>query len=338
MHLSGAVPHVTLTNSHMISVPDFREKQIVFLNAMSYDRPELSFRNENILVTGGGRTIDKVPLHRLLAVFIVGETTLTSKLIQKCMKNGASLFLLKRNLETYAAIGAYAEGNYLLRQKQYAESSERHLEVAKRIVENKLANHMALLRSIGQNIVVAQTRAAYKKTMREKIRSADNLASLRGLEGVMSKDFFSAYFGSIGWYRRVPRGKVDENNILLDMGYSFLFNFVDSLLRVYGFDTYKGVYHQLFYQRKSLSCDIMEPFRCIVERALYKTHTLGQFDEKDFSVRKGAYSLNYVANNKYARIFLREIMRYKEDVHAYVRAYYYLALNGEGEMEKFVIR
>lgn len=322
----------------MISNPDFREKQIVFLNTMSYDRPELSFRNENILVTGGGRTIDKVPLHRLLGVFVVGDTTFTSKLIQKCMSNGASLFLLKRNLATYATVGAYAEGNYLLRQKQYAATETEHLAIAKAIVENKLANHMALLRSIGQEVVTDRTRAAYRKDMREKIRLTDNLASLRGIEGVMSKDFFSAYFGKIGWYKRIPRGKVDENNILLDMGYSFLFNFVDSLLRLYGFDTYKGVYHQLFYQRKSLSCDIMEPFRCIVERALYKTHTLGQFDKKDFSIRKGVYLLNYTANNKYARIFLREIMHYKEDIHAYVRAYYYLVLNGEGELEKFVIR
>jgi CRISPR-associated protein Cas1 len=322
----------------MISVPDFREKQVMFLNTTDFSKPKLFFRNENIVIATPERTIDKVPIHRLVAVFVVGETTLTSKLIQKCMSNGASLFLLKNNLVTYATIGAYAEGNYLLRQKQYVTSSETHLEIAKKIVENKLVNHMALLRSINQNVVVDRTRMAYKKMMREKICLADNLASLRGIEGVMSKDFFSAYFETIGWYKRVPRGKVDENNILLDMGYSFLFNFVDSLLRLYGFDTYKGVYHQLFYQRKSLSCDMMEPFRCIVERALYKMHTLGQFDKKDFSVQKGKYTLKYTSNNKYARIFLREIMRYKEDIHAYVRAYYYLTLNNEGEMGKFVIR
>ena len=82
----------------------------------------------------------------------------------------------------------------------------------------------------------------------------------------------------------------------------------------------------------------MEPFRCIVERALVKMHTLGQFDEKDFSVRKGVYGLQYQKNNKYARIFLKEIMNYKMEIHQYVRAYYYLVLNNEGEMGKFIIR
>jgi CRISPR-associated protein Cas1 len=322
----------------MISVPDFREKQVLFLNTMSFDKPELSFRNENILITSTRGTVDKVPLHRLLAVFIVGETTLTSKLIQKCMANGASLFLLKRNLTTYATIGAYAEGNYLLRQKQYATGESEHLEVAKKIVENKLLNQMRLLKSIGIEAVGIETRKAYRKTMREKIAGAGDIASLRGLEGVSSKDFFAAYFAPIEWYKRVPRGKVDENNILLDMGYTFVFNFVDSLLRLYGFDTYKGVYHQLFYQRKSLSCDIMEPFRCIADRALYKMHTLGQFSKDDFSVRKGSYLLEYKSSNKYARLFLREIMRHKEEIHEFVRSYYYLTLNGEGEMGKFLIR
>jgi CRISPR-associated protein Cas1 len=322
----------------MISAPDFREKQIVFLNTMDFDKPQLSFRNENIVITSMRGTVDKVPLHRVLAIFILGETTLTSKLIQKCMSNGASLFLLKRNLTTYATVGAYAEGNYLLRQKQYFELEDKHLEIAKRIVENKLINQLTLLRYIEKDVIGINTRKAYRKIMKEKIANVDNLASLRGIEGTIAKDFFSAYFETIQWYKRIPRGKIDENNILLDMGYSFLFNFIDSVLRLYGFDTYKGVYHQLFYQRKSLSCDMMEPFRCIVERGLYKMHMLGQFDKNDFSIRKGAYILDYKQSNKYARIFLREIMRYKEDIHNYVRAYYYLTLNNEGEMETFVIR
>ena len=76
----------------MISAPDFREKQIVFLNTMDFDKPQLSFRNENIVITSMRGTVDKVPLHRVLAIFILGETTLTSKLIQKCMSNGGRFF------------------------------------------------------------------------------------------------------------------------------------------------------------------------------------------------------------------------------------------------------
>ncbi len=322
----------------MITAPDFRQKQILFLNTYTLGRCNLSFRNENIVITLHGRIHDKMPIRHLLAVFIIGEMTLTSQLIRKCMKNGVSLFLLTRTNETYATIGAYAEGNYLLRQKQYALSEERMLEIARAIVLHKTINQLALLRSIGVNTIGIRSRSAYKKEVKEKLAKATDAATLRGIEGSVSRDFFTAYFSQIEWYKRVPRGKVDPNNVLLDMGYTYLFNFVDSLLRVYGFDTYKGMYHRLFFQRKSLSSDVMEPFRCIIDRALYKTHTLGQFRAADFRRAKGKYYLDYQHSHKYAKIFLTEIMRYKEDMYKYVRSLYYMIINDEGELEQFTIR
>lgn len=322
----------------MIQLPDFRQKQIFLLDATQLGECALSLRNENVLITVDGATKDKIPIAKLIAIFIVGDFTMTSKLLQKITRAGASVYFLKRNCETYASIAAYAEGNYLLRQRQYALSDAVALEISRNIVANKLRNCLALLRGGNIATIAGKTRMAYKQTMMQKINNAKDLASLRGVEGVISKDYFSAYFAQIRWYKRVPRGKVDENNILLDMGYNFLFHFTDAILRVYGFDTYKGIYHQLFFQRKSLACDMMEPFRCIVDRALVKMHTLGQFDAKDFRCRQGQYYLSYKESGKYARIFLTEILRYKEDIYHYVRDHYYMILNDEGEVTPFVIR
>jgi CRISPR-associated protein Cas1 len=332
MHLPGVVQKI------MIQLPDFREKQILFLEAYEFKENTLKLGNENITIIRDGETAEKVPIHRLIAVFVAGEVTFTSKLIQKLSKSGVSVFLLKKNLETYAEVTSYAEGNYLLRQKQYALGESETLAISKNLVENKLLNQLSLLRSAGIDKISNQKRMDYRKQAREKIKKADNLASLRGIEGIIGKDYFHGYFGNIDWYKRVPRGKVDENNILLDMGYNFLFHFVDSILRLYGFDTYKGIYHQLFFQRKSLSCDMMEPFRCIVDKALYKMHTLEQFDKKDFGFKNGRYYLSYKKSGKYAKIFLQEILRYKEDIYCYIRDHYYLILNEEGEVKKFIIR
>ena len=322
----------------MIQSPDFKDRQIFFLNAMEIANCELSLRNENILIKEDEKTKDKIPLNKLVTIFIVGDLTITSKLLQKISRAGASVYFLKRNLETYASTGAYAEGNYILRQKQYSLSQKQSLEISKKIVANKLRNSISLLRGVNIKKINKKLRIEYKKMMREKIQNAKNLACLRGIEGIISKDFFSAYFSKINWYKRIPRGKVDENNILLDIGYSFLFHFVDSILRIYGFDTYKGIYHQLFFQRKSLSCDMMEPFRCIIDKTLVKMHTLGQFNKKDFGYRKGQYYLSYRNSEKYIKIFLQEILRYKMDIYHYIRNYYYLILNNDGEVKDFVIR
>jgi len=323
---------------NMIQAPDFTQRQVFFLNASEISKCALSLRNENILIKNDSETVNKIPINKLLGVLIFGDMTLTSKLLQKLQKAGASVHLLKQNLDTYASINAYAEGNYLLRHKQYFLSDEKALKIAKGIVANKLRNQLALLRGAKVNKIGGLSRADYKRKMTVAIKKAGDLASLRGVEGVCSKDFFQAYFAKIDWRRRVPRGKIDENNILLDMGYSFLFNFVDSILRLYGFDTYKGIYHQLYFQRKSLACDMMEPFRCVIDKALVKMHNLGQFDAKDFGTRKGQYYLKYQNNSKYARIFLEEILNYKMDIYHYIRDHYYLILNDEGEVKDFVIR
>lgn len=323
----------------MIQAPDFQKRQIFFIDAIKIPGCELSLRNENIFIKTNGKTKDKIPINKLITIFILGDVTITSKLLQKISRAGASICLLRRNFETYASIKSYAEGNYLLRQRQYSISEKQSLEISKNIVKNKLINSINLLRGAMIEEIANKKRIEYKKIMIGKICAANNSSSLRGIEGVISKDYFKAYFKQINWYKRIPRGRVDENNILLDMGYSFLFNFVDSILRVYGFDTYKGVYHKLFFQRKSLSCDMMEPFRCIIDKALVKMHKLKQFNERDFSCRNGQYYLSYKNSDKYVKIFLQEILRYKMDVYDYIRDHYYLILNDEKDrVNCFIIR
>jgi CRISPR-associated protein Cas1 len=323
----------------MITAPDFSKKRIAFISTASLGECDFSFRNENIVIANGDGAKEKIPLQLLAAVFLHGEATLTTKLIANCSRHGVSLFLLDRSLRTYASFCPYAEGNYLLRERQYALSDTENLGIARKIVSNKIRNQLALLRSVGIEEISGKNLLERKREWAEKVIGATDMATLRGIEGTAGKLFFREYFGTIGWYRRVPRGKIDENNILLDMGYSYLFHFTDSLLRLFGFDTYKGAYHQLFFQRKSLACDMMEPFRCIVDRALLKMHTLNRFDADDFFVKNGNYGLKYTSSSHYSKIFLEEILKQKMEVYEFVRGFYYRVLNGnEDAFNAFIIR
>lgn len=46
---------------------------------------------------------------------------------------------------------------------------------------------------------------------------------------------------------------------------------------LHAMDVYCGVLHTMFYMRKSLVCDVMEPFRVIVDEQVKKSLNLGQF-------------------------------------------------------------
>ena len=122
------------------------------------------------------------------------------------------------------------------------------------------------------------------------------------------------YFKNLDYKKRESRERKDTLNLLFDIGYSQLFNFIEANLELYGFDTYLGVYHKFFYQRKSLVCDIMEPFRCIIERKIRKGYNLKQIRNEDFEFKKGECFVKRKFKKKYHEFFLNEILDNKEQI------------------------
>ena len=318
----------------MLSLPDFREKQIVFIQ--SFDNKNFKFSNSNFVICDEeGKVAYKISCFRIFAIFIQGDFTITSALIRKAQSYGISLFLLNRNLSLYGKIVAETEGNFVLREKQYCDQTS--LEKSKFIIANKISNQLSLLKQKRRKTDDEKVAIERIEIVLDKLNMVTEYDSLLGLEGSASKYFFQSYFKKIGWHRRLPRTKYDVPNLLLDIGYTYLFNFVDANLCLYGFDNYKGIYHQPFYQRKSLTCDLVEPFRCVIDKALLKAYNLKMVDEKDFRKYKGGYELDWKNSKKYSQIFLEEILNYKEDIFKYVEEYYRTVMKESLELPEFKI-
>lgn len=316
----------------MITPTDAQEKQILFVDPRSDEgKFGLRFANGNLVLTRDEKATDKISVHRLLAVFVLGDFTMTSKLIEKSKEHGVSLFLLKRNFAPYAALNAEAEGNYLARKRQYSLSEKEELELARFLVQNKLKNQARLL---------GKVKDVDFKSLLERVKKARDRQELLGLEGNFAKEFFKEYFAEIGWRRRAPRTKEDIPNLLLDIGYTVLFNFTEAMLRLHGLDVYKGVYHQLFFARKSLVTDLQEPLRSIIDKALLKAYKLGQIREEDFEFnkRKQEFYLPWKNSARYYRIFSEEIMERKVEIYEFVRVFYrHMMLPQENKLKEFNI-
>lgn len=305
----------------MMSLPDFKEKQILFISTKESDINKVKFSNDNICFTIDEQIENQISCHKIFAVFIIGECSLTTVFIRNCRKYGISIFLMNRNFQTYANIISKAEGNYLIRQKQYFASEKNNLVSAQKLVCNKIQNQIHLLKTSK-----LETQTLFD--LQQKTKEVSSFNDLLGTEGAASKLFFKSYFAKIGWYRRLPQTKIDITNLLMDIGYTFLFNFIDGMIGIYGLDSYIGFYHKLFFQRKSLSCDLMEPFRCIIDKEILKSYNLQQINEKDFKVVKGNYRMDTKSRDKYLEIFAIAIMDSKKDIFCYVRDYYYHIMNG----------
>ncbi len=315
----------------MMQLPDLQQKQILFIDSRAHEGVTgIRFENDNLVFEKDGKVVNRASCHRVLAVFILGDLTLTTALIRKGAECGVIFFFMNNNFKVYGAVGAYSDGNFLLRSQQYKVSEEVNLKIAKHLIKNKISNQARLLQKRGNN-------DGETENVLKQIDKAENDAELRGIEGNYASKFFKEYFAETNWVRREPRTKGDIQNLLLDIGYTTLFNFIDALLRLYGFDVYKGVYHKLFFARKSLVTDIQEPFRCIVDKALLKAYNLKQVNKKDFYVKDGAYVLPWQHSQKYYRLFSEAIMERKEEIYLFIQAFYRHMMHQENELQYFDI-
>ena len=304
----------------MISFHDFKYKQTA-VHISGGSRERLRFRADNIIIEDEtGKIIFQHSCHRLFALLIIGETTLTTPALHHAVRFGFPIIIMNRNMKVAARINSGAEGNTLLRRKQYTIDEQRTLEISKALIKLKINNQASLLTQLRH--LSAEDRKIRDELAGYDVDAVGNSKELLGIEGNASKKFFSAYFRPLQWQRRAPRCRHDINNLLLDIGYTYLFNFIEGLLCIYGFDIYCGVYHTFFYQRKSLVCDIIEPFRCIIDRRLRKAHNLGQIDEKDFFFRDCQYHLQWRSQQKYIRLFMKDIIEEKEGLFIFCRDYY----------------
>ncbi|MGA0242299.1 MAG: type V CRISPR-associated endonuclease Cas1, partial [Candidatus Marinamargulisbacteria bacterium] len=298
----------------MLTFPDFKQKQLVIIFGAEGQR--LKIKNDNLIVMNKDNEVERqLTGYKVLAVWILGPTSMTSGLMERSKKFGFPIILMSNTFKPLGVWGAGSDGNTLLKSIQYAYDS---LDIARHLIKNKLMNQHGLLKTIRKK---PSTVKDALKTIQHKIDTVDaseTLSELMGTEGYCAKIFFKEWFGSMDWTGRKPRVKHDPTNVLLDMGYTFLFNFVEGLLLLYGFDPYKGVCHQMFYQRKSLVCDLVEPFRCIIDHKVLVAHGLKQIKTDDFEYINDQYRLSFKHAKPYTQFLVEAILERKDDIFLYI--------------------
>lgn len=305
----------------MFTLNDINSRSIFVINSL--DNRTLRVESGVLLLedTSEDKKLTKLPFQKILVLIVIGPIKITSPLIEKCSQFGIPIIVMKTSLRPVFFFANSAEANYLLRKRQYSLDPQ-DLTIPKVIVKNKIDNQMKLLKNTrlkSNEIQLAKNRLA---KINESVLNCNNYDYLMGLEGSAAKIYFSNYFELFSWVARSPRTKVDPINATLDIGYTMLFNFIEAFVRMFGFDPYVGVYHKLWFKRKSLICDLMEPFRCIIDRQVRKAFNTNQCSIDDFKYYKNEYLLRYDKSSSYHKMFSESLVEYKNDMFIYVRNYY----------------
>lgn len=227
-----------------------------------------------------------VPISQVSEVVLVGYAGVTTPAMLAMLDAGTGLTLVSRSGKMRGRLQAAEQRNLALRHKQYARSSDPKfcLEISRAIVQGKLKNSRTMMRRM-----LRQRRSRRSEHIQELGRlsidrinralseseRAEEMAALRGLEGVSSRAYFSVlrsiFRADLSFEKRTRRPPRDPANALLSLCYSMLTSAMFTACQVVGLDPYDGFYHADKYGRPALALDLVEEFRSVVADSIVMT-------------------------------------------------------------------
>lgn len=182
-----------------------------------------------------------------------------------------------------------------------------------RIVKNKIMNQALLLNKIKSN--------KYELVLSYVDEVIDGDKTNR--EGHAAKVYFNAIYGN-----NFSRNLDNEINSALNYGYSVLLSFINKEIINNGYLTQLGIHHKNEFNQFNLTCDLMEPFRVIIDEFVYynrerkfdteyKLNIINIFN-KTFKYQGKKYTLKDII-----RIFVKNTLESVDNQKKYKEFIYY---------------
>ena len=200
----------------------------------------------------------KVHLDDIASVVLqTNQAFISAYLLSELAKKKISLVVSdeKRNpIGQYLPLyGAHNTSKRIAEQLEWSEPAKKR--VWQRVVQDKIIHQAAVLHARAEEEWADRLAAIVSE-----VRSGDPT----NREGAAARLYFQALFGK-GFSR-------DEDiplNAALNYGYSIVLSSVNREIVARGYLTQVGICHRNEYNLYNLSCDLMEPFRPLVDRIVY---------------------------------------------------------------------
>ena len=236
----------------------------------------LALENENVVIWNGEEQAGQYPLIMLEGIVSFSYKGASPALMGACAERNIQLTFLTPRGRFLARSCGMENGNVLLRRAQYriADHDADACRIARNMIFGKVYNTRWIIeRALRDHAMRVDAAALQKVSARMAaqlpvIETAEDLDTLRGLEGSASADYFSVFSELIlaqdaefvfdGRNRRPPR---DNVNAMLSFAYALLANDCAAALESVGLDAYVGFLHTDRPGRASLALDLMEELR-----------------------------------------------------------------------------
>ena len=222
--------------------------------------------------------------------YLILESTaisLTSALLSELIKNNVKIIFCdeKHNPES-ELVGLYSNYDTVSKIKnQINWTAEIKANVWQAIIKNKITQQLCFLEELNFH-----KEAKMLKEYAKNVQSND----LTNREGHSAKVYFNALFG-LDFFRRND----DFANGVLNYGYSILLSCFNREIVRQGYLTQLGIWHKNEFNYFNLSCDLMEPFRILIDRLAYKIVSTESENSPDFRIQlMDIFNKQVYINNK----------------------------------------
>lgn len=238
----------------------------------------------------------RAPVRSIESIVCFGNISVSTAAMARCAEDGIDVSWLTTGGRFRFGLRTPTNGNVLLRMEQWraAVGSDQCLDIARAVVAAKLLNSRVVL------LDAAKDRLSLSRELRaaaddiagfaEKTKSASDLDSLRGIEGIGAKRYFAEWSGLLSpdgftLTARIRRPPMDPVNALLSFGYALLRTRCVAAAEHVGLDPQVGFLHPVRPGRPSLALDLMEELRApFVDRLVLTLINRRQVTAKSFSV------------------------------------------------------
>lgn len=266
---------------------------------------------ERLVVTKDNEVIEDVPIIHVDQVVVMGNIQLTTPVVALLLQREVDVVFLSSRGKFRGRLMTTGSKFAQLRHRQLRliDDERAVLAVARELVAAKLGNQAHLLERLG-----VQGAAREIRRDAQKARQASTLDGLRGHEGAAGARHFAGLRRLIpaewGFTRRIYHPPTDPVNAMLSLGYTLLLKDVTTAVQLVGLDPFLGFFHAIDHGRPSLTLDLMEPFRPLVDRLVLGWIVEGKVSLQDFCPARredGAVLLADDARTRYFRTYERQM-------------------------------
>ena len=227
-----------------------------FRTVVIAQQSKLSYKNRFLVVK---QDLDEKYIHLSEIDTIIVDSlavSISAYLLKELSDNKINIIFCDEKHNPFGELATYYSKHNTSKiiQRQISWTSNEKDKTWKKIVKNKLLNQAYMLSKINSE--------KYKLLLDYIIDVKDGDSTNR--EGHAAKVYFNALFGN-SFSRR------DDSNInsALNYGYEILLSTFNKEIINNGYLTQLGIHHKNEFNKFNLGCDLMEPFRIVIDNFVY---------------------------------------------------------------------